>query len=160
MRRRHTRVASTSRFATRVGATKSIAIESTPTQSGQTYIAGVSYWTGLSCEDYNLWMRIDSFLPFLDLSYKRGGQDVLKPTFACVTPNPHGSLTAIHGYQNDDGVAISVPYGTKNASARDTSGVSNWSCDYVDDIGVYGKGPQPVACTSQQDAYTNCLLGG
>ena len=43
--------------------------------------------------------RIDSFLPFLDLSYKRGGQDVLKPTFSCVTPNPSGSLTAIFGYQ-------------------------------------------------------------
>jgi hypothetical protein len=91
------------------------------TQSGQTYVAGVGYWTGLSCEDYNLWARIDSFLPFLDLSYKRGGQDVLKPTFACVTPNPQGSLTAIFGYQNDNGVGISIPYGSKNASARDTS---------------------------------------
>ncbi len=92
-------------------------------QYGQTYIAGVGYWTGLSCEDYNLWMRIDAFLPFLDLSYKRGGQDVLKPTLACVRPNPQGSLTAIFGYQNDNGVAISVPYGPKNASARDTSGL-------------------------------------
>jgi len=90
-------------------------------QFGQDYIAGVGYFTGLSCEDYNLFVRLDSFLPFLDLSYKRGGQDVLKPTFACVTPNPQGSLTAIFGYQNDNGVAISVPYGSKNASARDTS---------------------------------------
>ena len=90
-------------------------------QSGQDYVAGVGNWTGLSCEDYNLFARIDSYLPFLDLSYKRGGQDVLKPTFACVTPNPQGSLTAIFGYQNDNGVAISVPYGSKNASARDTS---------------------------------------
>ncbi len=90
-------------------------------QSGQDYVAGVGYWTGLSCEDYNLFSRIDSFLPFLDLSYKRGGQDVLKGTFACVTPNPQGSLTAIFGYQNDNGVGISVPYGSKNASVRDTS---------------------------------------
>ena len=90
---------------------------------GQDYIAGVSYWTGLSCEEYNLYTRIDSFLPFLDLSYKRGGQDVLKATFACVTPNPQGSLTAIFGYQNDNGVGISIPYGTKNASARDTAGL-------------------------------------
>jgi hypothetical protein len=89
--------------------------------SGQDYVAGVGYWTGLSCEDYNLWTRVDSFLPFLDQSYKRGGQDVLKPTFACVTPNPQGSLTAIFGYQNDNGVGISVPYGSKNASARDTA---------------------------------------
>jgi hypothetical protein len=92
-------------------------------QSGQDYVAGVSYWTGLSCEGYNLYTRIDSFLPFLDLSYKRGGQDVLKPTFACVTPNPQGSLTAVFGYENDNGVGITVPYGTKNASARDTSNV-------------------------------------
>lgn len=89
-------------------------------QYGQDYIAGVGYWTGLSCADYNLWTRVDSFLPFLDLSYKRGGQDVLKPTVACVTPNPQGSLTAIFGYQNDNGVGISIPYGSKNASARDT----------------------------------------
>jgi hypothetical protein len=92
-------------------------------QFGQDYVAGVFYWTGLSCEEYNLATRLDPFLPFLDLSYKRGGQDVLKPTFACVTPNPQGSLTAIFGYQNDNGVAISVPYGSKNASARDTSGL-------------------------------------
>jgi hypothetical protein len=89
--------------------------------AGQDYIAGVGYWTGLSCEDYNLFNRIDSFLPFFDLSYKRGGQDVLKPTFACVTPNPQGSLTAIFGYQNDNGVGISIPYGAKNVLARDTA---------------------------------------
>jgi hypothetical protein len=92
-------------------------------QFGQDYIAGVGYFTGLSCEDYNLFVRINSFLPFLDLSYKRGGQDLLKPTFACVTPNPQGSLTAIFGYQNDNGVGITIPYGSKNASARDTSGL-------------------------------------
>lgn len=243
-------------------------------QSGQDYVAGVGYWTGLSCEDYNLWNRIDSFLPFLDLSYKRGGQDVLKPTLACVTPNPQGSLTAIFGYQNDNGVGISIPYGSKNASARDTSGLrptrfdpglhpfafgvdftagqtaswtlspdnnpsvtlnansstpactaaqavdsgcvlqcraqlrsgcaraeesdncvqfcadighvvedfipgcndervawqscvnatapgaANWDCSFVDDTGLYGKGPRSNACTSQQDAYTNCIFLG
>jgi Trypsin len=90
-------------------------------QFGQDYVAGVGYWTGLSCEGYNLFVRMDWFLPFLDLSYKRGGQDLLKPTFACVTPNPQGSLTAIFGYQNDNGVGISIPYGTKNALTRDTS---------------------------------------
>jgi hypothetical protein len=243
-------------------------------QFGQDYVAGVNFWTGLSCEDYNLVTRLESFLPFLDLSYKRGGQDVLKPTFACVTPNPQGSLTAIFGYQNDNGVAISVPYGSKNASARDTSGLrptrfepgvfpfafgvdfttgqtaswtfapdnnpsitvnatstsprctaaqavdsscalkcraqlrsgcprveesdqcvqfcaeighivedfipgcndervtwqncvnatapgaANWTCNAVDEFGIYGPGPQPVACASKQTAYTNCLVFG
>jgi hypothetical protein len=90
-------------------------------QFGQDYIAGVGYWVGLSCEEYSLFNRISSFLPFFDLSYKRGGQDVLKPTFTCVTPNPSGSLTAIFGYQNDNGVGISIPQGSKNVLARDTA---------------------------------------
>jgi hypothetical protein len=243
-------------------------------QFGQDYVAGVGYFTGLSCEDYNLWTRLDPFLPFLDLSYKRGGQDLLKPTLACVTPNPQGTLTAIFGYQNDNGVGISIPYGSKNASARDTSGLrptrfdsgphpfafgvdftagqtaswtlspdnnpsvtrnatsgtpactaaqavdsgcvlqcraqlrsgcaraeesdncvqfcaeighvvedfipgcndervawqscvnatppgaANWDCSFVDDTGIYGKGPQATACTDRQTAYTNCLFFG
>lgn len=90
-------------------------------QYGQDYVAGVSSWTGLWCEDYSLYTRLDPQLPFLDLSYKRGGQDVLKPTFNCVTTNPQGTKTALFGYRNDNGVAISIPYGTKNAAARDTS---------------------------------------
>lgn len=243
-------------------------------QWGQDYVAGVGYWTGLSCEDYNLWTRLDSFLPFLDLSYKRGGQDVLKPTLACVIPNPQGSLTAIFGYQNDNGVGISIPYGSKNASARDTSNLrptrfdpglhpfafgvdftagqtaswtlspnnnpsvtlnataaspactaaqavesgcvlqcraqlrsacpraeesdncvqfcsdighaiadgipecndervgwqncvaatppaaANWDCNAVDEIGIFGKGPQPTICAAEQNAYINCIFGG
>jgi hypothetical protein len=91
-------------------------------QSGQDYIAGVSYFGGLSCEDYSLYVRIDPFLPFVDKAYKRGGQDVLRPTFNCVTPNPQGTLTAHFGYRNDNGVAVTIPYGAKNSAPRDTSG--------------------------------------
>jgi hypothetical protein len=89
-------------------------------QFGQDYFAGVSYFTGLSCEDYSLYVRLDPFLPFLDLSYKRGGQDLLKPTFDCVAPNPRGTLTAYFGSRNDNGVAITIPHGSKNAAPRDT----------------------------------------
>lgn len=88
---------------------------------GQTYIAGVSYFTGLSCADYSLYVRPSSFLPFLDQAYKKGGQEVLKPTFDCVAPNPNGTLTAFFGYDNKNGVSVTVPYGTKNAFARDTT---------------------------------------
>ena len=49
------------------------------TDSRQTYIAGVNYFTGLSCADYSLYTRISSFLPFFDEAYKKGGQEVLKP---------------------------------------------------------------------------------
>ena len=91
-------------------------------QFGQDYIGGVGYFGGLSCEGYSLFVRNDPFLPFLDLSYKRGGQDVLKNTFQCVTPNPQGTLTAHFGYTNANGVVVTIPYGTKNSAPRDTAG--------------------------------------
>ena len=88
---------------------------------GQTYIAGVNYFVGLSCLDYSLAVRINSFLPFVDQAYKKGGQEVLKPVFECVAPNASGTLTAFFGYDNKNGVSVSVPYGTKNSLARDTT---------------------------------------
>jgi len=91
-------------------------------QSGQDYFAGVSSWTGLSCEDYSLYTRIDPFLPFLDQAYKKGGQETLIPFLECVAPNPSGTYTAYFGYTNKNGVTVSVPYGTKNVLAQDTVG--------------------------------------
>jgi hypothetical protein len=90
---------------------------------GQTYIAGVGYFTGLSCLDYNLFTRLNPFLPFLDNAYKKGGQETLIPSLDCVAPNAQGSLTAFFGYNNKNGVSVTVPYGTKNSLARDTN---NW----------------------------------
>jgi Trypsin len=88
---------------------------------GQDYIAGVNYWTGLSCADYNLWTRIDPYLPFLDQAYKRGGQDTLIPRLTCVAPNGNGKYLAYFGYNNKNGVAVTVPYGAKNSLALDSS---------------------------------------
>lgn len=90
------------------------------TDNGQTTVAAVGYFVGLSCADYSLFTRTSSFLPFFDAAYKKGGQEVLKPTFDCVAPNANGTLTAFFGYDNKNGVSITVPYGTKNALARDT----------------------------------------
>jgi hypothetical protein len=42
------------------------------TEFGQTYIGAVGYFTGLSCLDYNLWTRLNPFLPFLDNACKKG----------------------------------------------------------------------------------------
>ncbi len=92
------------------------------TQWGQTYIAGVEYWGGYYCEDYSLYTRIDPFLPFLDNAYKKGGQETLIPKLECVTPNPSGTYTAYFGYNNKNGVSITIPYGTKNQLALDTYG--------------------------------------
>jgi hypothetical protein len=94
-------------------------------QFGQDYLAGVLYFGGLFCEDYSLYTRIDPFLPFLDQAYKRGGQDTLIPNFDCVAPNVAGTLTAYFGYNNKNGVGITVPFGSKNQLALDVNGFRN-----------------------------------
>jgi hypothetical protein len=91
-------------------------------QYGQDLIGGVFYFTGLSCEDYNLHTRLDPFLPFLDEGYRKGGQAPLVPKFDCIAPNADGTFTAFFGYKNDNGVHLDVPYGTKNVLALDTPG--------------------------------------
>jgi hypothetical protein len=90
-------------------------------QYGQDYIGGVGFWVGLSCEDYSIFTRLDPFLPFLDEAYKKGGQETLIPALDCVAPNPLGGYTAYFDYNNKNGVAITLPYGTKNSLALDTT---------------------------------------
>jgi hypothetical protein len=87
---------------------------------GQTYVAGVDYFGGLSCKDYSLYVRTNAFLPFLDKAEKKGGEEAVKPVFDCVAPNAQGTLTAFFGYTNKNGVSVTVPYGGKNKFARDT----------------------------------------
>lgn len=93
------------------------------TQYGQTYIAGIEYFGGLYCEDYSLFTRLDSFLPFFDEAYRKGGQAPLVPSYDCTTANADGTLTAYFGYKNQNGVSVSVPYGAKNSLSLDTTSV-------------------------------------
>ena len=88
---------------------------------GQTYVAGIDYFGGLSCKDYSLYMRTSSFLPFLDKAVKKSGQEALKPVFNCVAPNAQGTLTAFFGYSNQNGVSVDVAYGSKNKLALDST---------------------------------------
>jgi hypothetical protein len=90
-------------------------------QYGQTYIGGVEYFGGLYCEEYSLYTRLDPFLPFLDYAYKKGGQETLIPSLECITPGT-GGFTAYFSYENKNGVGITVPYGSKNQLALDTTG--------------------------------------
>ena len=87
---------------------------------GQTYVAGVDYFGGLSCADYSLYLRTNSFLPFLDKAEKKGGQETVKPVFECVAPNAQGTLTAFFGYNNANGVSVDLPYGSRNRMPKDT----------------------------------------
>jgi hypothetical protein len=90
------------------------------TVSGQTYIAGVEYFGGLYCEEYSLYTRLEPFLSFFDYAYKKGGQETLIPNLECVAPRA-GGYTAYFSYNNKNGVGITVPYGTKNQLALDTT---------------------------------------
>ncbi len=90
-------------------------------QGGRDYIGGVGSWTGLWCEDYSLFARIDPVLPFLRKAEKRAGEAPLKARLDCVAPNADGSYTAFFGYENENGVHLDVPYGEQNQLALDTS---------------------------------------
>ncbi len=84
------------------------------TKGGKDYVAGVSSWTGLFCEDYSLFTRIDPFLPFIDQAIRRGGRAPVVPHLECVADNNDGTLSAYFGYRNDNGVSEDIPYGWRN----------------------------------------------
>jgi hypothetical protein len=86
----------------------------------ETYIAGISSWTGLWCEDYSLFTRIDPFLRFLDKAEKKGGLLGVEPHLECVAPNSDGTLSAYFGYENDNGVSVDVTLGFRNFLPNDT----------------------------------------
>jgi hypothetical protein len=87
---------------------------------GKDLVAGVSSWTGLWCEDYSLFTRIDPFLPFIDEAERRTGRAPVTPHLECVAPNDDGTFSAFFGYENKNGVSIDVPYGFRNAMPLDT----------------------------------------
>jgi hypothetical protein len=91
------------------------------TRSGCEHVAGVHYFTGLFCEGYSLYTRLDPFLPFFDAASKKGGSKPVIPKLECVAPNADGSFTAYFGYENKNGVAIAVPYGPRNALTLDVN---------------------------------------
>jgi hypothetical protein len=89
---------------------------------GQDHVAGIEYFGGVDCKDYSLYTRIEPFLPFFDRAAKRAGHAPLTPKLECVAENADGSLTAFFGYDNENGVTLSVPYGRDNSFAQDVSG--------------------------------------
>ncbi len=106
------------------------------TKHGQNFLAGVSFWTGLFCEDYGMYTRIQPFLEYIAKSVAAAGALAIKPKLNCVAENPDKTLTAYFGYQNDNGLTVDIPLGMRNAfypanlgAARPTSfgpGLHNW----------------------------------
>jgi len=90
-------------------------------EDGRDVVAGVSSWTGLWCEDYSLFTRLDPFTPFLNKATQKTGAQKVAPHLNCVAGNSDGSLSAYFGYQNDNGIRVSVPYGANNSLTLDSS---------------------------------------
>ncbi|RYZ03480.1 MAG: trypsin-like serine protease [Myxococcales bacterium] len=91
-------------------------------ERGRDHIAGIEYFGGLSCEEYSLYTRVEPFLPFFDEAVRRAGRAPLQPKLECVAENQDGSLTAFFGYDNQNGVSVSVPYGSDNSLPQDVNG--------------------------------------
>lgn len=82
-------------------------------------LAGVGFWTGLWCEDYAMFSRIDPFLDFFDASFERAGHAPIVPRLECVEDLVDGSLRAHFGYTSENGLTTSVPYGARNRFPKD-----------------------------------------
>jgi hypothetical protein len=88
---------------------------------GREYLAGVGFWTGLFCEDYSMFVRIDPFLDFIDEQIERAGDAPIVPRLECVEETADG-LRAHYGYQNDNGLTVEIPYGFRNRFPADDEG--------------------------------------
>jgi hypothetical protein len=90
-------------------------------QNGRDYLAGVGFWTGLFCEDYAIFTRIDPFLAFFDDAVARAGKSPIIPRLECVEDEGDGALRAQFGYHNDNALTVNIPYGSRNSFPKDTA---------------------------------------
>ncbi len=90
-------------------------------RKGHTYLAGVGFWTGLFCEDYAIFSRIDPFLAFFDDAVTRAGKAPIIPRLECIEPQASGAFAAHFSYRNDNALTVEIPYGKKNVFAKDTA---------------------------------------
>jgi hypothetical protein len=92
------------------------------TTNHTTYQAGVGFWTGLYCEDYAIFTRLDPFRGFLHDALQKAGQLAVVPRLECVEHRSDGAVEAYFDYRNDNGVSLTIPYGKNtNELALDTA---------------------------------------
>ncbi len=91
-------------------------------KDGVKFLAGVIYFGGLWCEDYGLQTRLETFLPWLADAMKYAGFQPVTPALACVDARADGSLRAYFGYENQNKLSVTVPYGPLNRFPQDAAG--------------------------------------
>ena len=65
-----------------------------------------------------IFTRTDASMDFFDAQIERAGKADIVPRLECVEETASG-LVAHFGYQNDNGVTVKIPYGSKNDFDRD-----------------------------------------
>jgi trypsin len=90
-------------------------------RNGRDYLAGVGFWTGLFCEDYAIFTRIDPFLAYFDDAVARAGQAPIIPRLECVEDQGAGAFRAQFGYRNDNALTVNIPYGSRNSLPGDNA---------------------------------------
>jgi secreted trypsin-like serine protease len=88
---------------------------------GIDWLAGVSMWTGLWCEDYSIFTRLDSFKTTVNGALPKGGLSPIVPRLECVNKQADGSYTAYYGYDNTNLVTMSLPDGPLNGFPLDSA---------------------------------------
>ncbi len=88
---------------------------------GKTYLAGVGFWTGLFCEDYAIFTRVAPFLAYFDDAVTLAGKAPIVPRLECIAPQASGSFLAYFGYENDNSLTVTIPYGKQNQFAKDNA---------------------------------------
>jgi hypothetical protein len=89
----------------------------------QTYVGGVGYWTGLFCEDYSIYARIDPILGFIKQAIKDATRAPIHPRLECVDRREDGTYQAFFGYTSDNGSTVELPHGHRNWLPADSEGL-------------------------------------
>ena len=88
-------------------------------EHGRDKLAAVNFFTGLSCEDYAMFTRVEPFLDYFDAQSKLNGDQKLTPRLECVEKGADGKYTARFGYKNENALSVYVPYGHDNSLPQD-----------------------------------------
>jgi secreted trypsin-like serine protease len=92
-------------------------------QGHKTYVAGVAYWTGLFCEDYSIYARIDPLLHFIKDAIEDAQRAPLHPRLECIDQAEDGTYTAYYGYESENGSSVEIPHGLRNVFFADRDGL-------------------------------------
>jgi len=79
-------------------------------QNHRQYVAGVGMWTGLFCEDYSIFTRLDPFEHFIKDALADAGKRPITPELECVRETSPGQYRAYYGYDNQNALSVEIPH--------------------------------------------------